>query len=115
MGQGKRPVRNAAELSDRGMSVRPCPVGTGVVIVQQVPGGQPFTIHLTLTEAKELASQLVDAVREVRQGMGGLKTARSLYAEGKRLDEIAHALNMTVDEVKHELAACKILKDLDGL
>lgn len=105
------PLKN---LSDRGMTVKPCPIGTGVIVLQDDRAGQGFTAHLTLPEARELANHLTEAIRTVRQNATGTKTVRSLYAEGKRFDEIADALNMTIDQVKAELAACKILKKLSG-
>ena len=77
--------------------------------------GDEFTAHLTLTEARELASALVVAVHNARQSMVGTKNVSSLFVQGFRIDQIASQLNLTSKEVRAELIARGLLKDTDSI
>ena len=88
-----------------------CPLGTGVLIQQEGQDSTEFTAHLTLLESRELASALVVAIHNAKQGQVGPKSVTSLYVKGLRIDQIAHELDKSIQEVREELINRGLIKD----
>jgi|GEM_PF-4813307 len=105
----------AKKLSARGMTVSACPLGTGVIFEQIDIEGSKMSVHLTASEAKELATALDTAVQRVIKTDFSEKTLISLFARGLRVDQIAAELNQPIEKVREEMIARGLLpKDSVG-
>lgn len=112
MERGKN-KKKSNQLADRGLSVKICPLGTGILLQQSNNQNDEFSAHLTLAEARELSVALVAAVQNAQQAMIGTKSVSSLYARGFRIDQIAFELNLTIKEVREQLSERGLQKDPD--
>lgn len=102
---------NRGALTARGMSVQACSLGTGIVLRQagQEVDTEEICIHLSVTEARELAGALVIAVQ--RQHAIQTETSiSSLFVQGLAIEDIAVRLEITVEDVMRELHLRGFLK-----
>lgn len=89
-------------LSARGMSVRACSLGTGIILRQVSEESQELNLHLSVSEARELAGALVVEVQR-HHAIQSETSISSLYVQGLALEEIALRLDISVDDVLKEL------------
>lgn len=103
MEKGEKGATKAATLDDRGMTVVACALGTGILIEQIEGETNAFSVHLSIPEAKLFVAELIRQIQNAQIQCQSLRTARSLYVQGLRIDEIADKLNQSEETIRLEL------------
>lgn len=85
------------------MTVEACALGTGILIKQCAGESSEYSVHLSVQEAKLLVAELIRQIQIAQIQCQSLRTARSLYVQGLRIDEIADKLNQSEETIRLEL------------
>lgn len=109
MSKGEKNNEPPSRLAMRGLSIKPCPLGTGILIEQSEGESPAFNAHLSIAEAKELVTSLVQQIQHTQTHT--IETLTSLYAKGYRIDQIAHHFDLTEKAVRAALKEKGYLKE----
>lgn len=109
MSKGEKNNEPPSRLAMRGLTIKPCPLGTGILIEQSEGESPAFNAHLSISEAKELVTSLVQQIQHTQTHT--IETLTSLYAKGYRIDQIAHHFDLTEKAVRAALKQKGYLKE----